>query len=219
MHCPFHIFNERHGEMVFCRSGRTRLFSAALKRGIGISRPGGDNGPRHGWVAHPRIRRALFRTQRPRSPGPSGHLLPCGYQRVLTLPTDAQAKRQSLPAALLQGAVFPKRKINLFEEIPWNQSFSPQMSDTGPLESYFGPLYCSFTKTLYFYCFLWKKETILALTCTLLMPRVLSHTYLSCDSLHNFKLKFGSSSCCARLTQAILKTFKDALSLDGYHGY
>lgn len=60
MHCPFHIFNERHGELLFCRSERAGLFSAALKRGIGILQRAGDNGPRRCWVAHAKIRRALF---------------------------------------------------------------------------------------------------------------------------------------------------------------
>lgn len=45
--------------------------------------------------------------------------------------------RHSLPAALLQGGIFLKTKINLLEEIPWNQSFSSQTSDTELLESYF----------------------------------------------------------------------------------
>lgn len=48
-----------------------------------------------------------------------------------------QRRRHSLPAALLQGGIFPKTKINLLEEIPWNQSFSSQVSATELLESYF----------------------------------------------------------------------------------
>lgn len=95
MHCPFHIFNARHGEMLFCRSGRERLFSAAPKRGMRISRAVGDNGPGHGWVAHPRMRGALFGAHQ----GPCGHLLPCGEQRVLTLPAEAQAQPARSPSA------------------------------------------------------------------------------------------------------------------------
>lgn len=60
MHCPFHIFNERHGELLFCRFERVRLFSAAPKRGIRILHWGCDNVRGLCWVAHAKICAVLF---------------------------------------------------------------------------------------------------------------------------------------------------------------
>lgn len=144
-----------------------------------------------------------------------------------------QRRRHSLPAALLQGGIFPKTKINLLEEIPWNQSFSSQVSDTELLESYFhftvhSQQPCIFTVIIKTPQQQKKKHhteksnektpeihRISALTCTLLMSCTLPHTYLRYYHLHNFWLKSGSSRCSAWLTPAILKTL-DALNLDGY---
>lgn len=44
--------------------------------------------------------------------------------------------KQSLSVVFLQLGLCLKRKIHLLEEISWNQSFSPQVSNTGLPESY-----------------------------------------------------------------------------------
>lgn len=77
MHCPSPIFNERHGEVLFCRSERAKLFSAALKRGIRILRQAWDNGTRRCWVAHAKIHTALFPTQSDSAHGHQDSLAIC----------------------------------------------------------------------------------------------------------------------------------------------
>lgn len=121
MHCPFHIFNERHGELLFCRSERARLFSAALKRGIGILQRAGDNGPRRCWVAHAKIRRALFpRTATApavtRTLRPSVTLWLAACSHIACRCT--REEKQSLSVTFLPLGLFRKRKMCLLEEIP-----------------------------------------------------------------------------------------------------
>lgn len=124
-------------------------------------------------------------------------------------------EKQSLSVTFLPLGLFLKRKMCLLEEIPWNQSLSPQVPNTGLPESYLD----SHTTALlfihqifYIFTFIIKRQNF-SLTLFLRCP-VLPHMYLRCDFLHNFRLKSGSSWCSAWFTQTVLKTFKNALNLD-----
>lgn len=116
MHCPFHIFNEQHGELLFCRSERARLFSAALKRGIRILRQAGDNGPRRCWVAHAKICWALFPLCAT-APTATSALRPSVTLWLAACSHIAyrctRKEQQSLSVAFLQLGLFLKRKNTL----------------------------------------------------------------------------------------------------------
>lgn len=142
MHCPFHISNEQHGELLFCRSERARLFSAVLKRGIGISQWDGDNGPQRCWVAHAGMHRALFPISAAapavtRTLWPSVTVWRAAWSHIAY--RCPRKEKRSLPSAFLQLGLFLKRKIHSLDEIPWNWSFNPEVSNTRLLQSYLDP--------------------------------------------------------------------------------
>lgn len=169
MHCPFHIFNERHGELLFCRSEGGRLFSAALERGIGISQRAGDNGPgAAGW----HMRRSARHCPLHSAHGHQDSLAIC-YLAVSSMFSHCLQMQKERAAefvhCILQLGLVLKRKTHLLEGKPWNQSFSSPASNKNSLNLTWTPptpTHFSFTKYFTFLLSLSKDSRISVSTCT-----------------------------------------------------
>lgn len=129
-------------ESGFCsRPGTTTLGAA----GLHMSRPAPPCAPLSPTA--PTVTKAL-------QPSVTLQSAACSHMAYTRMHKEEEAELVCCISAI-RALLCLKRKTYLLEEIPWNQSFSPQVSNTGPLEALFGHSHYHFTfhsaNTLHFY--------------------------------------------------------------------